>query len=69
LVEVHPNPDKAWSDGAQSLDFDGFDEMMADLGPYLALRGMALHDRELSQHEHGRIQHKTVESYSVEAVG
>ena len=23
LVEVHPNPDKAWSDGDQSLDFDG----------------------------------------------
>ena len=23
LVEVHPNPDKAWSDGEQSLDFAG----------------------------------------------
>jgi 3-deoxy-7-phosphoheptulonate synthase len=38
LVEVHPHPDKAWSDGEQSLDFAGFDAMMADLGPYLALR-------------------------------
>ena len=38
LVEVHPNPDKAWSDGEQSLDFAGFDDMMADLDPYLALR-------------------------------
>ena len=38
LVEVHPNPDKAWSDGEQSLDFAEFDEMMASLDPYLKLR-------------------------------
>ncbi len=38
LVEVHPNPDKAWSDGEQSLDFAGFDEMMDGIEPYLALR-------------------------------
>jgi len=38
IVEVHPNPAKAWSDGDQSLDFIAFDEMMADLDPYLALR-------------------------------
>jgi len=38
IVEVHPNPAKAWSDGGQSLDFAAFDEMMADLEPYLALR-------------------------------
>ncbi|MGO9227990.1 MAG: 3-deoxy-7-phosphoheptulonate synthase [Bryobacteraceae bacterium] len=41
LVEVHPNPDKAWSDGEQSLDFDGFDDMMASLDPFLALREAA----------------------------
>ena len=28
IVEVHPDPDKAWSDGAQSLTFDLFAEMM-----------------------------------------
>jgi 3-deoxy-7-phosphoheptulonate synthase len=39
LVEVHPNPEKAWSDGEQTLDFDAFDEMMASLDPYIALRG------------------------------
>jgi 3-deoxy-7-phosphoheptulonate synthase len=39
LVEVHPNPDKAWSDGEQSMDFAGFDEMMDGIEPYLALRG------------------------------
>ncbi len=38
LVEVHPNPDKAWSDGEQSLDFAGFDGMMKDLQPWLELR-------------------------------
>jgi 3-deoxy-7-phosphoheptulonate synthase len=39
LVEVHPDPDKAWSDGEQSLDFAEFDAMMTSLDPYLALRG------------------------------
>ena len=38
LVEVHPNPDRAWSDGEQSMDFAGFDEMMEGIEPYLALR-------------------------------
>jgi 3-deoxy-7-phosphoheptulonate synthase len=38
IVEVHPNPAKAWSDGEQSLDFAAFDEMMADLDPWLAVR-------------------------------
>lgn len=38
LVEVHPNPEKAWSDADQTLDFAEFDEMMASLEPYLAIR-------------------------------
>ncbi len=38
LVEVHPQPEKAASDGEQSLTFDQFDAMMADLDPYLSLR-------------------------------
>jgi 3-deoxy-7-phosphoheptulonate synthase len=46
LVEVHPNPDKAWSDGDQSLDFVGFDEMMADLDPYLSLRELEIERRK-----------------------
>jgi 3-deoxy-7-phosphoheptulonate synthase len=41
LVEVHPNPDKAWSDGEQSLDFAGFDGMMNDLQPWLDLRAQS----------------------------
>jgi 3-deoxy-7-phosphoheptulonate synthase len=31
LIEVHPHPDEALSDGAQSLDFAAFDRLMADL--------------------------------------
>ncbi len=41
IVEVHPQPEKAWSDGEQSLSFDEFDGMMAMLEPYIALRGAA----------------------------
>jgi 3-deoxy-7-phosphoheptulonate synthase len=38
LVEVHPVPEKAMSDGNQSLNFDEFRRMMADLEPYLELQ-------------------------------
>ena len=41
IVEVHPQPEKAWSDGEQSLTFAEFDEMMAMLEPYIALRAAA----------------------------
>jgi 3-deoxy-7-phosphoheptulonate synthase len=47
LVEVHPDPDKAWSDGEQSIDFAGFDDMMASLDPYLELRKVALQSKGL----------------------
>jgi len=38
IVEVHPNPAKAWSDGEQSLDFGAFDAMMDGLEPWLMAR-------------------------------
>jgi 3-deoxy-7-phosphoheptulonate synthase len=38
LVEVHPTPEKAMSDGDQSLTFTEFRRMMADLQPYIALQ-------------------------------
>lgn len=38
IVEVHPHPEKAWSDGDQSLTFDEFDRMMLALEPWLAIR-------------------------------
>ncbi len=31
LVEVHPEPDRAMSDGAQSLDFAGFEKLFAQI--------------------------------------
>lgn len=31
IVEVHPRPEDAWSDGAQSLTFDNFAEMMREI--------------------------------------
>ena len=37
IVEVHPAPEKAISDGAQSLDLAGFEKMMRELRPYVAL--------------------------------
>jgi 3-deoxy-7-phosphoheptulonate synthase len=42
IVEVHPDPDNAMSDGEQSLDFAAFDAMMAGLEPWLALRKHSL---------------------------
>jgi 3-deoxy-7-phosphoheptulonate synthase len=37
IIEVHPHPEKAVSDGAQSLDIRQFQAMMRDLQPYVAL--------------------------------
>jgi 3-deoxy-7-phosphoheptulonate synthase len=38
LVEVHPCPEQAMSDGDQSLTFSEFRRMMRDLQPYLELQ-------------------------------
>ena len=37
ILEVHPCPEKAVSDGAQSLTLDGFRRMMRELAPYIKL--------------------------------
>jgi len=37
LIEVHPHPEKAVSDGAQSLTLDQFRTMMQHLNPYVEL--------------------------------
>lgn len=37
MVEVHPDPERAWSDGAQSMTFAQFDQTMRDIQPYLEL--------------------------------
>ena len=59
LVEVHPCPERAWSDGDQSLDFSGFEDMMADLEPWLRLREQTLY----------RLQNREFEPRPMEAVG
>ena len=57
LVEVHPHPDKAWSDGEQSLDFAGFDAMMDGLEPWIELRGL-----ELSAPARGNVTVRSMEA-------
>src|SRR3954453_17305916 len=39
LVEVHPNPAEAWSDGAQQVTLEGFAKLMEELKPFIAAAG------------------------------
>jgi 3-deoxy-7-phosphoheptulonate synthase len=39
LIEVHPNPAEAWSDGAQQLTLEGFAVLMRQLKPFIAAAG------------------------------
>jgi len=39
LIEVHPNPAEALSDGAQQLSLKGFAELMVELKPFIAAAG------------------------------
>ncbi len=39
LVEVHPNPAEAWSDGAQQLTLDAFARLMLEIRPFIAAAG------------------------------
>lgn len=42
IIEVHPDPDTAWSDGPQSLEPRMFADLMRELAGYAALEGRAL---------------------------
>ncbi|HEX7120629.1 MAG TPA: hypothetical protein VF212_17685, partial [Longimicrobiales bacterium] len=42
IIEVHPEPDRALSDGAQSLAPDHFDELMAQVRPIADAIGRAV---------------------------
>jgi 3-deoxy-7-phosphoheptulonate synthase len=42
MIEVHPTPEKALSDGPQSLTFAKFADMMATLRPFIAAAGRTL---------------------------
>src|SRR4051812_23921596 len=39
LIEVHPNPSEALSDGAQQLTLEGFKVLMEELRPFIAAAG------------------------------
>ena len=39
LIEVHPNPAEAWSDGAQQVSLEGFARLMDELKPFIAAAG------------------------------
>jgi 3-deoxy-7-phosphoheptulonate synthase len=43
IVEVHPNPQKAASDGRQSLTHEAFRDLMRDLAPIASAVGRSLH--------------------------
>ena len=42
LIEVHPNPAEALSDGQQQIDFNGFQKLMSDLQPLLSAVGRSV---------------------------
>ena len=42
IIETHPNPEKAIKDGAQSLTFAQFEQMMADIRPVAQAVGKTL---------------------------
>ena len=42
LIEVHPNPAKAWSDAAQQVTLEGFNRLMEELKPFIAAAGREL---------------------------
>jgi 3-deoxy-7-phosphoheptulonate synthase len=39
LIEVHPNPAEAWSDGAQQVTLEGFAKLMEEVKPFIAAAG------------------------------
>ncbi len=39
LIEVHPNPAEAWSDGAQQVTLEGFARLMEELQPFITASG------------------------------
>jgi 3-deoxy-7-phosphoheptulonate synthase len=42
LIEVHPNPSEAWSDGQQQVDFNLYAKLVAELAPFITAVGRPL---------------------------
>lgn len=43
MIETHPDPTRALSDGPQSLTFDQFDALCRELKPFITLAGKTFH--------------------------
>src|SRR5437016_6269331 len=39
LIEVHPKPAEAWSDGTQQVSLEAFDQLMQELRPFILAAG------------------------------
>jgi 3-deoxy-7-phosphoheptulonate synthase len=42
LIEVHPNPAEAWSDGQQQVDFKSYSKLVKELRPFITAVGRPL---------------------------
>jgi 3-deoxy-7-phosphoheptulonate synthase len=42
LIEVHPNPAEAWSDGAQQVGLEMFKKLMSELKPFVEAAGKTM---------------------------
>jgi len=55
MVEVHPNPEEAMSDGAQSLNFEHFSDLMRDIKPIALAVGRTVISTSASNRKQSRI--------------
>lgn len=42
IVEIHPKPEEAWSDGPQSLTLEEFEQLAKEIKPFVELMGKTL---------------------------
>ena len=51
MIEVHPNPDQALKDGAQSLTFENFEQLMQKIAPVAASVGRKMPTKSEEAHD------------------
>ena len=56
IVAMHSNPDKAWSDGGESLDLAGFNDLMGNLEPWLEIRRQVLRKQQPARCETAEVR-------------
>ncbi|MCX6352877.1 MAG: 3-deoxy-7-phosphoheptulonate synthase [Bacteroidetes bacterium] len=61
VLEIHPNPEEALSDGMQSLYLEQFKELLVKANPVAAAVGRVLENAAKSQNENFSNNHKTIE--------